>query len=159
MDMDTAKEEVKILFERMGFAGDIEEMSVHQGVTPRVSVRVAGDARMLIGERGANLAALEHIARKILHKKQGADARITLDINDYRMRRMEDLKQEVKVAAKEARLYNKPVPLQPMTAFERRIVHLLLDEYPDITTESSGEEPERRVIIKPFVSIEAKEEG
>jgi len=151
MDMDVIKEGVKILFERMGFAGDIEEIAAYQGVTPRVSVRVRGDARMLIGERGANLAALEHIARKILYKKQGTDTRITLDINDYRMRRMEDLKQEVKAAAKEVRLYGKPVPLQPMTSFERRIVHLLLDEYPDITTESSGEEPERRVVIKPFV--------
>ncbi len=151
MDMDAIKEEVKILFERMGFAGDIEEIAGHQGVTPRVSVRVRGDARLLIGERGANLAALEHITRKILHKKQGADTRITLDINDYRMRRMEDLKQDVKAAAKEVRLYGHSVPLQPMTSFERRIVHLLLDEYPDITTESSGEEPERRVIIKPFI--------
>lgn len=151
MDMDAAKEEVKTLFERMGFTHDIEDITAHHGVTPRVSVRVRGDARMLIGERGANLAALEHITRKILHKKYGADARITLDINDYRMRRMEDLKQEVKAAAKEVRLYGKPVPLQPMTSFERRVVHLLLDEYPDIMTESSGEEPERRVIIKPFV--------
>lgn len=151
MDMDAIKEEVKILFERMGFAGDIEEIAGYQGVTPRVSVRMRGDARLLIGERGANLAALEHILRKITHKKQGADARVTLDINDYRMRRMEDLKQEVKAAAKDVRLYGAPVPLQPMTSFERRIVHLLLDEYPDIMTESSGEEPERRVIIKPFV--------
>ncbi len=149
--MDTIKEEVKVLLDRMGFAGDIEEIAAHQGVTPRVSVRVRGDARMLIGERGANLAALEHIARKVLHKKHGVDARITLDINDYRMRRMEDLKQDVKAAAKEVRLYGRSVPLQPMTSFERRVVHLLLDEYPDITTESSGEEPERRVVIKPFV--------
>ena len=151
MDMDAIKDEIKTLFERMGFAGDVEEIVAHQGVTPRISVRVRGDARMLIGERGANLAALEHIVRKILYKKQAEDTRITLDINDYRMRRMEDLKQEVKAAAKEVRLYSKSVPLQPMTSFERRIVHLLLDEYPDITTESSGEEPERRVTIKPFV--------
>lgn len=151
MDMEAAKDDIKTLLERMGFAGDIEEIVGHHGTTPRVSVRMRGDARLLIGERGANLAALEHLLRKIVHKKQGADARVTLDINDYRMRRMEDLKQEVKAAAKEVRLYGKSVPLPAMTSFERRIVHLLLDEYPDITTESFGEEPERRVIIKPFV--------
>lgn len=150
-DIEGTKNEVKILFDRMGFAGDIEDITAHHGVTPRVSVRVHGDARLLIGERGANLAALEHILRKLVHKKYGAEARITLDINDYRMRRMEDLKQEVKAAAKEVRLYGKPVPLNPMTSFERRVVHLLLDEYPDIMTESSGEEPERRVVIKPFI--------
>lgn len=151
METDAAKDEVKTLLARMGFAADVEEISAHHGVTPRISVRLRGDARLLIGERGANLAALEHILRKLVHKKYGAEARVTLDINDYRMRRMEDLKQEVKAAAKEVRLYGKPVPLHPMTSFERRIVHLLLDEYPDIMTESSGEEPERRVIIKPFV--------
>lgn len=151
METDAAKDEVKTLLARMGFDDDIEEIAAHHGVTPRVSVRVRGDARLLIGERGANLAALEHIVRKLVHKKYGAEARISLDINDYRMRRMEDLKQEVKAAAKAVRLYGKSVPLQPMTSFERRIVHLLLDEYPDITTESSGEEPERRVVIKPFV--------
>lgn len=150
MEMDTLKNEVKTMFSTMGFADEVEDIVVYQGATSRVGVRVRGDARMLIGERGANLAALEHIVRKIAQKKYGADTHLTLDINDYRMRRMEDLKQDVKVAAKEVRLYNRPVPLRPMTSFERRIVHLLLAEYPDIATESSGEEPERRVIIKPY---------
>jgi spoIIIJ-associated protein len=150
MDTEAIKNIVITLLERMGFGAEIEEVAAYQGVTPRVCVRVRGDACLLIGERGANLAALEHIARKTIHKQQGMDARITLDINDYRLRRLEDLKQDVKTAAKQVRLYAAPVPLRPMTSFERRIVHLLLDEYPDITTESSGEEPERRVIIKPL---------
>lgn len=139
------------MLERMGCADEVEEITSHQGVTNRVSVRVRGDARMLIGERGANLAALEHILRKIIQKKHGADAHFTLDVNDYRMRRLEDLKQDVKSAAKEVRTHGRSVPLRPMTSFERRIVHLLLAEYPDITTESSGVEPERKVVIKPFV--------
>lgn len=139
------------MLERMGCADEVEEITSHQGVTNRVSVRVRGDARMLIGERGANLAALEHILRKVIQKKHGADVHFTLDINDYRMRQLEDLKQDVKSAAKEVRLYGRSVPLRPMTSFERRIVHLLLAEYPDITTESSGIEPERKVVIKPFL--------
>lgn len=150
METDVIKNEVRAVFERMGCADEVEEITAHQGTTSRVSVRMRGDARMLIGERGANLAALEHVLRKILHKKQGMDVHFTLDINDYRMRRLEDLKQDVKSAAKEVRLYGHAVPLRPMTSFERRIVHLLLEEYPDITTESSGEEPERKVVIKPF---------
>ena len=138
------------MLERMGCADDVEEITAHQGATNRVSVRVRGDARMLIGERGANLAALEHVIRKVIQKKYGPEEHFTLDINDYRMRRLEDLKQDVKSAAKEVRLYGKSVPLRPMTSFERRIVHLLLEEYPDITTESSGVEPERKVVIKPY---------
>ena len=162
----------------MSFGEEVEEIEAHQGVTSRFSVRLRGDADLLIGERGANLAALEHILKKIIQKKSGEgfkftptpenkvddDAheqeeysenkyqawRFTLDINDYRMKRMEDLKQDVKAAAKEVRLYKKNVPLRSMSSFERRIVHLLLAEYPDITTESIGEEPDRRVVIKPY---------
>ena len=66
------------------------------------------------------------------------------------MIRLDDLKQDVKAAAKEVRLYKKEVPLRPMSSFERRIVHLLLAEYPDITTGSIGEEPDRKVVIKPY---------
>ena len=105
---------------------------------------------MLLGEYGNNLAAIEHLIKRIVMKKYNEDVRFTLDINDYRMRRLEDLKQNVKSAAKDVRLYHKSVYLSPMSSFERRIVHLLLAEYPDITTESPGERYERRVMIKPF---------
>lgn len=105
---------------------------------------------MLIGEQGWNLLALEHVLKKILKKKFGNEIRFTLDINDYRMQRLEDLKQDVKDAAKEVRMYRKDVALRPVSAFERRIIHLLLAEYPDITTESIGVEPYRRVVIKPY---------
>ena len=138
------------MFDRMVFGPAVTDISAYQVMTSRIAVRIAGDARMLIGERGANLAALEHILRKIVQKKFGAEERFSLDLNDYRMRRMEDLKQDVKSAAKEVRLYRRPVPLNPMSSFERRIVHLLLEEYPDITTESTGQDEERRVVIKPF---------
>ena len=147
---ETIKSEVRDMFERMGYGDDVEAIDAHQGATSRVSVRLRGDARLIIGERGANLAAAEHLIRKIIQKKYGVDQRFSLDINDYRMRRLEDLKQDVKAAAKEVRTRGRPVPLRPMTSFERRIVHLLLAEYPDIATESTGGEPERRVVIRPF---------
>lgn len=149
-DLETIKNEVKIVFDRMGFGNEVFEISAYQGATSRVSVKLRGDASMLIGERGANLAALEHLLRKVIQKKYGQDQRFALDINDYRMRRLEDLKQDVKAAAKEVRLYKREVPLRPMSSFERRIVHLLLAEYPDITTESIGQDEERRVVIKPY---------
>lgn len=84
------------------------------------------------------------------NKNHGVIWGFTIDINDYRMKRLEDLKQDVKAAAKEVRLYRKDVPMRFMSSFERRIVHLLLEEYPDITTESIGQEPGRRVVIKPY---------
>jgi spoIIIJ-associated protein len=93
------------------------------------------------------------LLKKIIRKRYGEDEEkfsFTLDINDYRMKRLGDLKQDVKDAAKQVRLYGKHVPLRPMSSFERRIVHLLLAEYPDIATESVGQEPDRWVVIKPY---------
>lgn len=150
MDMEKIKTEIEDMFERMGFRGEIASIESYQGATNRVTVRMHGSANMLIGEHGDNLAALEHLLRKTLAKKYGEEVHFTLDINDYRMRQLEDLKQDVKVAAKAVRAYKKEVPLRPMSSFERRIVHLLLAEYPDIATESVGQEPERRVVIKPY---------
>ena len=138
------------MLEHMSFGDELEEIEAHQGTTSRFSVKLKGEANLLIGERGVNLAALEHLLKKIIHKKTGEGYKFTLDINDYRMKRLEDLKQDVKSAAKEVRLYRKEVPMRPMSSFERRIVHLLLAEYPDITTESIGEESERYVVIKPY---------
>lgn len=163
MDGETVKKETLELLEKMGFVQEIESIDWHEGATSRMAIRLWGPARgpeeeeerlspssMLIGERGNNLVAFEYILRKILQKKYGETQRFTVDINEYRLKRLEDLKQDVKAAAKEVRLYKKEVPLRPMSSFERRIVHLLLAEYPDITTESVGQEPERRVIIKPY---------
>lgn len=166
MELDTIKEEIKSMLVYMSFGEEVESVETHQGTTIRFSVRIRNQAvdlvddferrgagletSLLIGERGCNLAAFEHVLKKIIKKKYGEDLKFTLDINDYRLRQLENLKQDVKAAAKEVRLYQKEVPLRPMSAFERRIVHLLLAEYPDITTESIGQEPERKVIIKPY---------
>ncbi len=169
-DSEYITQEIKTLLGYMGFDAHLEAINVHQGVTTRFSVRLRhaellpssffeevpvaerhDDAvSMLIGERGLNLAAFEHLVKKIIKKKYHADHQFTIDINEYRMKRLEGLKQDVKTAAKEVRLYQKEVPLRPMSSFERRVVHLLLAEYPDITTESMGVEPDRRVVIKPY---------
>lgn len=151
MQIDVVKNEIQALLNAMGFGSDIELIDVHQGSAIRFSVQMRGNVSMLIGERGNNLVALEHMLKKIISKKQGEyEQKFTLDINDYRMKRLEDLKQDVKNAAHEVRLYHRESPLRPMSSFERRIVHLLLEEYPDITTESVGADEERRVVIKPY---------
>ena len=151
MEIDFIKKEIHILFNAMGFGSSVESIDVHQGAAVRFSVRMRWKVNMIIGERGNNLVALEHILKKIISKKKGEDEqKFTLDVNDYRVKRLEDLKQDVKNAAREVRLYHRDSPLRPMSSFERRIVHLLLEEYPDITTESVGADQERRVVIKPY---------
>ena len=151
MDTTFIKKEIESFFHALGFSEELEYIEVHQGITSRFSVHMRGNVSMLIGEQGNNLVAVEHILKKVINKKKGEEEqKFTLDINDYRMKRMEDLKQDVKNAAREVRTYHRESPLRPMSSFERRIVHLLLEEYPDITTESIGDDPRRRVVIKPY---------
>lgn len=151
MDTEAVKKSIKDIIDKMGFGSDFEGVDVHQGAASRFSVRLRGRVNILIGERGNNLIAFEHVIKKMIGKNQGEDIpKFTIDINDYRVNRLEDLKQDVKNAAKEVRMYRREAPLHPMSSFERRIVHLLLEEYPDITTESIGDGQERRVIIKPY---------
>lgn len=163
MENEVVFSEITALLESMGFKEELEIIEARQGAASRFNVRIrnaaevedpersrASSTNILIGEYGGNLAALEHILKKIMKKKYGEVEKFTLDINDYRLKRLEELKQDVKSAAREVRLHLKNVPLRPMSSFERRIVHLLLAEYPDITTESIGQEPKRRVVIKPY---------
>ena len=150
MEAEAIKKEISNFVEQMGFGSYLESVEDHQGTASRFCIRLNGEANMLIGEHGNNLVAIEHLLKKILKKRYNDEEKFTLDINDYRMKRLEELKQDVKIAAKEVRTMHKEVPLRPMSSFERRIVHLLLAEYPDIATESTGEDPDRRVIIKPL---------
>ncbi len=168
MEPEIIKQEIRTLLERMSFGDDIVEIEMHHGAASRFCVRMtsrddgmdAGGGRVslvniLIGEHGNNLSALEHLVKKIIKKRHGGKddegaISFTLDINDYRMRRLGDLKLDIKDAAKQVRVSGHEVPLRPMSSFERRMVHLLLAEYPDIATESVGREPARRVVIKPY---------
>ncbi|TSC69352.1 MAG: spoIIIJ-associated protein [Parcubacteria group bacterium Gr01-1014_66] len=164
MDHEFITQEINKLFAAMGFADVLERVEVHQGEATRFCVhmtnrqegmreeegRPSNMVHMLIGEGGNNLAAIEHVLKRVVRRHLGEDCKFTLDLNDYRMERLKGLKQDVKAAAKEVILYKKEVPLHPMSAFERRIVHLLLAEYPDLATESVGREPDRHVVIKPF---------
>lgn len=114
-----------------------------------VSIQTPDSARFLIGKNGQNLKALEHLLRVML-VKDSKEGTIVLDVNDYRKSRATYLVDVAKQAVTRVRNTQKAEALFPMTAYERRIVHMELAAYPDIATESVGSEPQRRVIIKPY---------
>ncbi len=108
------------------------------------------DAGLLIGEEGANLLAINYLLRKIVERRTSVpEAQFLIDVNDYQRRRFEEIRDKARMGAQRVRYFKKDVALDPMNAFERRIVHLVLQEYPDIATESMGEGLARRVVIKP----------
>ena len=107
------------------------------------------DAGLLIGEDGQNLFALNYLLRKMVEKKTNAqECQFIVDVNDYQRRRFDELRDKARMSAQRVRYFKKEVTLEPMSAFERRVIHLALQEYPDIATESIGDGHERRVVIK-----------
>lgn len=110
---------------------------------------ITSESALLIGKEGKNLDALQYLTNIVVNKDiSGKRIRILLDVEGYRGRRKESLIKLAKKIADEVRQTGKSVTLEPMSGWERRIVHIALGQDPDITTESKGEANERRVVIK-----------
>ena len=114
-----------------------------------ISVRIDSDeAGMLIGRNGETLAALQHLLRLMANKEFGDFIALSIDIAGYKDKRKKDLEISALKAAENAVKSGRVQLLEPMNSFERRIVHMFLSERDDIETESVGDEPNRRVIVK-----------
>ena len=142
------KEIIKTLLEKIGVEGDVDARETTDSLQFTIKTNQAG---LLIGEEGQNLIALNHVLKRITEKQIGkTELPFSLDVNDYQKQKAEEIKDLARMSAQRVRFFKKPIMLRPMTSYERRIVHAVLTEYPDIVTESSGEEPNRSVTIKPF---------
>jgi len=109
---------------------------------------ITSDGALLIGKKGKNLEALQYLVNIAVNRGTDKKVRVLLDVEGYRGRREETLIALAKKVADEVRQAGMSVSLEPMSAYERRLVHLALKEDPDITTESTGEGEERRIVIK-----------
>jgi len=110
----------------------------------------AQEPQILIGERGQTLLDIQQLLNAILKKSIKENFFIDLDINDYKKRKIEYLKELARTVADEVSLAKKEKWLTAMPAYERRIIHLELAGRSDVTTESVGQEPERKIVIRPF---------
>jgi len=139
------------LLKRMGFDAEVFERLEEGRTVFNIRTR---DAQLLIGKLGANLEALQYIIR-IMFRKQTQDDRFpfAIDIDDYKDQRVIYLKELARKAAHHVRETRKPVSLEPMAAYERRVIHSYLSLYNDLGSESVGVEPNRKLIIKPKVRI------
>lgn len=116
----------------------------------RVAVQAAEDGKLLIGKNGQNLKALEHVARMAWLRQNPDQRSLVVDVNDYRAEQAQGLIQLVHATAVRVRETRKSEALEPMSSYERRIVHTELASYSDLATESVGQDPHRRVVIKPL---------
>lgn len=107
--------------------------------------------QILIGEKGQTLADLQRLLFTIIKRKiPEFSGYINLDVNRYKKKKTEYLKELANSVADHVALTKREKILPPMQAFERRIIHLELAGRSDVTTESIGKEPERRVVVKPY---------
>jgi len=149
--LQEAKGVLEELLRLMGVPGDVEIAT--GGETARLNVR-GSDLGVLIGRRGEKLASLQHIVNLIVAKKEGEYHRIAVDVENYRGRREEQLRDVADRAAKRVLQTGKIIQLEPMPAIERRIVHMALVENPKVRTQSVGVEPNRRIVILPATKVE-----
>lgn len=126
----------------MGFNAVIE----NQGNLINVSVSNPG---LLIGANGQNINYLETLVKRIIFKKQENPVNFNLDINEYRHKKNLFLKRLAQDNAYRAKLTKQPVKLKPMPAYERRIIHLELENKKEVLTTSHGQGIERCVVISP----------
>lgn len=106
-----------------------------------------GHMGILIGKRGQTLDALQYLANRVANKHQDGYVRVKLDTENYRARREETLKHLAKNIAHKVKRNRRPVALEPMNPYERRIIHSALQSDPYVTTHSEGEEPYRKVVV------------
>jgi spoIIIJ-associated protein len=133
----------------MGYRARVEVVSAP---SPRIAVYGADDDEKdalgaLIGRKGERLSALQHIVNLVLSRRVGEWTRVLVDVEDYRGRRERQLVEVATRAAAHVKETGQMLQLEPMSALERRWVHLALRDMEGITTQSIGEEPMRRVVV------------
>ncbi len=148
--LETGKTVLEEMLKLMGLGGTVEVASV--GETSRLNVR-GEDLTGLVGRRGEKLASLQHIVNLIVGRREGQHHRIAVDVENYRGRREEQLRDVAERAAKRVSQTGKILQLEAMPAVERRIVHMALVENPKVRTQSVGVEPNRRIVVLPASTI------
>ena len=145
---------IQDVLEKMGVQARIEyEDSLASGLVFNIRTR---DAKMLIGRQGSTLYSLEHIihsmvSRYLSHNKPAdstEDNRVyfSIDIDDYKRNRQYQIKQIVKDGVEEMKRSGNPINLPEMPKFERKFVHMYIQEqFPHVTTTSEGDEPRRYI--------------
>ncbi len=147
--LEAGKEILEQLVEMMGYDASVE---VTTGATAKITVYGANEEEKealgaLIGRKGERLSALQHLVNLMLSRKMGSWTRVLVDVEDYRGRRERQLVEVATRAAERVNETGQMLQLEPMSALERRWVHLALRDVDGITTQSIGEEPTRRVVV------------
>jgi spoIIIJ-associated protein len=154
-DIEIVKNVLIELLEKMGFTAEVEVIKPEkafdeEGETSPVIFNIRGDDHgVLIGRRGQTLEAIQYLVRLITSKKTSNKLPIMIDVENYKRHRYDDLRVLATNIAQQVKTSKMSFKLEPMPAFERRIVHMALADDADVMTESTGEGEFRKVVIIP----------
>jgi spoIIIJ-associated protein len=145
-DADLAADFIEGLLDLLDLPGDIEIVTEEQQAL--VTVQEVGSG-LLIGRRGATLDALQELVRCAIQRQTERRTHVRVDVEGYRTRQLEKLRDKCREAIAEVRESGEPARLEPMDAYERKMMHDLVARTGGVTSSSEGNEPRRRVVIHP----------
>lgn len=147
LDVEKAKNVLEVILKITGLSGMVDVVVQEDSVRFEVS---GEDLGVLIGHHGQTLNAIQFLLGVILSKGvDGRRVKCTVDVEGYRVRREKALQQLAERMARKASMERRSVTLEPMLPYERRIIHMALQNNPYVTTSSQGKEPLRKVVITP----------
>ena len=141
---DTGKEFLLGMFGKMGLSVQIEKLTTKDKITFQVH---GEDLGILIGKHGQTLDAIQYLTNLVANKEVRRRCQIVVDVENYRSRREETLVQLAHRLGAKVRRTRQKIALEPMNAFERKIMHLALQNEKNIKTDSEGQEPYRHIVI------------
>lgn len=142
-------EEARAFIEEIVRITELDARVSVESMDEEILVRIDGDPRgLLIGRHGQVLDALQYLCGMVVARTDNDSRRILVDVEGYRQRRIESLQRLALRTAEQVRRTKKQVQMEPMSAQDRRIIHLTLQELPDVVTASQGEGNSRSVVIR-----------
>lgn len=143
---DTAKDFLKDVFSAMNMEVNIQVKYDEEQLTMDIDLS-GNEMGILIGKRGQTLDSLQYLTSLVVNKNRSDYIRVKLDTENYRKRRKETLENLAKNISYKVKRTKRPMSLEPMNPYERRIIHSALQNDKYVSTHSEGEEPYRRVVV------------
>ena len=137
------------MLNHLGFDASVEETALDSGSL--LNVKTEDDPGRLIGRQGRTLSDLQYLTNRLLIEQDDEAPKVMVDVGNYRTENREELVQKAKAAAEKARRWGEVVEMEPMNAFDRRVVHQALEEAEDVTTESIEVEDtnKKMILVRP----------
>lgn len=146
------KEIIENLFQKATFQAEDISVYFNEENNELWGCITSSEPKFLIGRAGENLIALNHVIKKIIRKQLFPEGElpinIIIDVNEYQKKKIDNLKTMAHMMAERARFFKSNIEIDPMSSYDRRIIHEFLADTQDLETESTGEGRSRRIVIK-----------